>query len=433
MKTKLFEKAPAIIGMSNESIWGSCKVITPNLVKAYELAYKGRVNSFGYNEDMTRAEVVELARSILKSKPSRLVIVDHMPHPAALFFALDVLHGAEKLPPVDVHLYGDFTLYTPEWIKIEPLLKKMKLRFFCASPRQRNFIFAMTKKFSGVYVCPFPVDPKVYKVDSIQRKEFRREHGLNEEDLLLCYTGRISFQKNNLRLSQEVLRFMKDHPERKVKFILAGTFDNMGAPFFGFRSKPGEYLEKWSKWHSSVASEYRKRIIYLGQVGPDKLSRIYNGSDVFVSLSTHHDEDYGMSPVEALFCGCPSVLSSWGGYEGFTLKEDGCVTVPLKLKSGTYQFSSEILQSKLRSIVDQRLSTRKTRAQFYKNRFSIEAAAKIIGSPQNLKSHIFSGWSSGMREHAQRLPRLFAGERVFEPRPNEKSFYYRIYKWYSKG
>jgi glycosyltransferase involved in cell wall biosynthesis len=427
------KKWPAIVGMTQESPWGSCKVITPNLLKAYQLLYQQKYNYFGYNDGMTNAEIIELARQILQTFPSRIIILDHMPHPGPLFLALETLVGAERLPPVDIHLYGDFTLYTRNWTAITPVLEKMDLRFYCASPRQMKLVQNMMKGFENIFVCPFPVDPDIYYVSPKRRAKIREKHGIQDSDFLVCYTGRLSYQKNSLKLAKEILALMREHSGRKIKFILAGTFDSLGAPFFGFNTRPGEYFSLWQSWHESLSPDERSRIDYIGQVGAEDLCDLYNGSDLFVSLSTHHDEDYGMSPVEALFCGCPSVLSSWGGYQGFALDSRSCLTVPLKLRGGAYQFSSAEFKANCWSLLNQKGLYRRSRSELYIQSFSIEAASQIIEKSQKCKKRLFPGWTKVMFEHGRRVAEMWTGGQVFEPRPHEKSFYYRIYRWYSKG
>lgn len=59
------------------------------------------------------------------------------------------------------------------------------------------------------------------------------------------------------------------------------------------------------------------------------LQQAYNGSDVFVSLSLYHDEDFGYSPLEALSCGTPVVCTNWGGYRDFKKSLDKSHSVEL--------------------------------------------------------------------------------------------------------
>ncbi|MGZ3699482.1 MAG: hypothetical protein ACXWP5_15180, partial [Bdellovibrionota bacterium] len=112
----------AVIRSESPSLWGSCKTIVPNLEAAYRPAQKAQFFSFEPGMDPSR--VWALAESIARSRPERIVFLDHLPHPAELLGALAEVYGKRPLPPVAAHLYGDFTLHTDAWLGIEPLLRK---------------------------------------------------------------------------------------------------------------------------------------------------------------------------------------------------------------------------------------------------------------------------------------------------------------------
>lgn len=420
----------AIVGMTKHSSWGSCKIITPNLLASYQQAYGKDYNYFGYNEGMTNSEILNVARSIISAKPTRVVILDHMPHPAPLFLAFEALSAVQKLPKIIVHVYGDFTLYTPEWTTITNLLKKMDIEFLCASPRQCNLVRNMLVAPKGVSLCPFPANPKRYFVDLEIRQKFRTELGISDQDYLICYTGRISMQKNIIQMCKEIVELMTSDRGRKIKLILAGSFDDIGAPFFGIYENPGAYFDRWKKWLDSLPSEIQEKILYLGQVDSNRLNAVYNASDLFVSLSTHHDEDFGMSPVEALFCGCPCLLSSWGGYEGFALNSESCVTLSLKLHQGSYRYSKSKFQKECVRLMDIGKHNRDTRSQFYQNKFSINAVARILEKGKNSKKSKFTQWSDTMYKHAFFRHSMKQGIPFFSDHTRKNSFYWEIYKNY---
>ena len=89
---------------------------------------------------------------------------------------------------------------------------------------------------------------------------------------------------------------------------------------------------------SLLPDKIKSKIIFQPFAPLEDLKTIYNACDCFVSLSTYHDEDYGMSVIEALSCGLPLVLSDWAGYSGFqsravdAIKYVDCKLDPLVLK-----------------------------------------------------------------------------------------------------
>lgn len=55
-----------------------------------------------------------------------------------------------------------------------------------------------------------------------------------------------------------------------------------------------------------------KNIEYLGRVSDEKLAALYAGAKAFLALAT--DEDFGMTPVEAMSVGTPVIGFNGGGY-----------------------------------------------------------------------------------------------------------------------
>lgn len=59
--------------------------------------------------------------------------------------------------------------------------------------------------------------------------------------------------------------------------------------------------------------EANKNIELLGQVSDEELAKLYSGAKAFLALSK--DEDFGITPVEAMSCGCPVIAYNGGGYK----------------------------------------------------------------------------------------------------------------------
>ncbi len=56
-----------------------------------------------------------------------------------------------------------------------------------------------------------------------------------------------------------------------------------------------------------------KNIEFLGYVSDTELARLYTGAKAFLALAT--DEDFGMTPVEAMAAGTPVIAYAGGGYK----------------------------------------------------------------------------------------------------------------------
>ncbi|HEX4922773.1 MAG TPA: glycosyltransferase family 4 protein [Bdellovibrionales bacterium] len=420
---------PAIIFASEESSWQSCKSIVRNLLAAYErLPEMAGGRRFQFNDDM--GAVRETALRIFEFAPDRLVFVDHWPHPHLLIRALAALYGRRALPPIYFHVYGDFTLYAREWLSIEPILKKTKVRFICASRRQRALVrsFCARSPEAAFRVCHFPVDRAQFGSKPAARTEWRARHGIRSDETVVSYSGRMSLQKNVWELTQEVYEAWSQG-NRNLRLVLAGGFDNLGAPFFGIELSPGAYYHYWRTRLNRLPAEFRSRVHFLGHCSLSELDGVYNATDVFASLSLHHDEDFGMAPAEALASGSVAVLSSWGGYASFKLSPASCQLVPVKIGEGVLVYSSAAFQTGLDRLsrAPQDDLARAARSSRFLDVFSIEAASAILSSVHIEKLGFnFKGFSWIMRKQGRQEPIRFSeGMR-------KGTFYAEIYKHYAQ-
>lgn len=76
---------------------------------------------------------------------------------------------------------------------------------------------------------------------------------------------------------------------------------------------PNQFFGKARGLFQELPTSIQKRIFFKGSVPHKDLNLFYNAADLFVSLSLHHDEDFGMSVAEAMATGLPCVLTDWGG------------------------------------------------------------------------------------------------------------------------
>ncbi|MBI3557211.1 MAG: glycosyltransferase family 4 protein, partial [Deltaproteobacteria bacterium] len=321
----------AIVVADQSLSWISCQSISANLRKAYGLAAGDCVTYFGFPEENSRVGTLELARQIFEFRPTTIVFLDHLPHPAPLIHAIDVLWNDLPRPKVVFHVYGDFTIYPFQWMSLDFLLRRYQVAFVTASPRQTVLVRNFLKPGSAsVFTAAFPVDSKQFYPSAELRNRTRKLFKVGRRASVIVYTGRLSVQKNSVQM----VRLIGDMMQRmspNAYFFVAGAVDELGVPLFQKKPCAAAYANLLQASLQALTPYARRRTQFVGNLAADDLAELYNAADVFISPSLHHDEDFGMSPAEALMCGVPAVLTDWGGYGQFIQDEADGYNIPVRL------------------------------------------------------------------------------------------------------
>ena len=65
--------------------------------------------------------------------------------------------------------------------------------------------------------------------------------------------------------------------------------------------------------HKKLQQKAKDSVEFLGHVSDEELVKLYTGAKAFLALAT--DEDFGITPVEAMSCGTPVIAYFGGGYK----------------------------------------------------------------------------------------------------------------------
>ena len=392
----------ALILSYEKSHWRSCQVIVPNLVKLYRKSFPhAQLELFNYSDQITEYEYFRSMRSLLEFAPDKIIFCDHKPHPARVIKDLMRKWG-QDIPPIYCHLFGDFSLYTVPWFNIETYLQKIRIKFIAASHRQVNFVRQFIERGEElVSSLPFPVDEEKYQFSPGERTRAQKKFAWDGAEVAhFLYTGRLSAQKNIIPLIQSFRDFLKISGSR-AQLHIAGSFDDMAYPFFGLYYPPEfnrcQFFQLLEEFNGGPAGD---QIHFLGNLETEELRDYYQACDIFVSLSLHNDEDYGMSAAEALCCGMPLILSDWGGHASFCLPESPSSLVSVKATESFYgvdyaKFVKLLIKYDQAKISNNERSDLSLRGR---QEFSIEGNIKRLLKIHSDPIERFSSWNKRFQE-----------------------------------
>lgn len=365
--------------------------------------------------------LLKLAAAVHDAQPAKVVYGDHSPHAALFLAALAEVYRDLPLPEVYVHVYGDFTLGLEGWQHSSGILERFRIQWICASARQARLIGRLLKNSSQTMeVCPFPVDVEHFRPDPQLRKQWREKLGLKDDEWAAVYAGRISLQKNVEPLLRIWSQFQYG---TNVKLVIAGSFDDLGAPMTGIREPLNGSFHRFHRELEDTGA------IYAGSLAREDMAGLYNAADAYVSLSLHHDEDFGLAPAEALCTGARALLSDWGGYASFLSESaEDCRLIPVKFNEAmgfkidrVKAFSTLIQSSNVENF-----EIRVERARRYRRRFSVEAVRESLLMILGRSPQPFAGFSTAAAVIGERMRH----EIPFSQAPSQRDLYKFVYANY---
>ena len=167
------------------------------------------------------------------------------------------------------------------------------------------------KYFSNaqVHLLPFAIDDRLFHpLDEAERHAARESFGFRPQDRIVVYAGRITLQKNIHTLLKVFSVVHSVVPDACL--VLAGSIEEHGSPEFGI--SPVRLLNTIRKLAAGLGIP-GDRMRPMPGVPAARLRELYSIADVKVNLTLHHDENFGLSQVEAMACGTPVIGTAWGG------------------------------------------------------------------------------------------------------------------------
>lgn len=162
-------------------------------------------------------------------------------------------------------------------------------------------------------VIPLGIDTAKFQGLTTENKRRAQRVALNvaDDELVILFVGRLSFATKThptplLLAAEEAAKRTK----QKIRLVLYGYFmpQTMEAVF------------------ESQIREFCKtvRCDVIKNTDPRFPDGLWAGADCFVSLVDNIQESFGLTPIEAMACGLPAIVSDWDGYrDGVRHRQDG--------------------------------------------------------------------------------------------------------------
>lgn len=228
------------------------------------------------------------------------------------------------------------------------LRKKLKLLFTSASQRrhttysrwligQMDYVIATSQK--GQAYLKVPCEVVLHGIDTTQfhpidnKNTLRRQLDLPQGILVGCF-GRIRHQKGTDVFVDAMLDVCQQ--DDAIYGIILG---NIVAKYKDFYQAQKQKI---------TDAGLTKRILFLPEVPVDQIIAYYQALDIFIAPQRW--EGFGLTPLEAMACGIPTIATTVGAFEELVLHEKTGLLVPpgdvLALKTATSRLlKDEVLRS----------------------------------------------------------------------------------------
>jgi glycosyltransferase involved in cell wall biosynthesis len=149
---------------------------------------------------------------------------------------------------------------------------------------------------------PLGLNVADFRRSDADRKAWRERLGIGNDETVALYVGRFSLLgKMNPGVMALALERAAQDTGRKLVWVLSGwEEDEAGAE---------------ERFHAPARALCPSvRYLVIDGRPPDTRFSIWSVADFFISLSDNVQETFGLTPVEAMAAGLPSVVSDWNGY-----------------------------------------------------------------------------------------------------------------------
>lgn len=191
----------------------------------------------------------------------------------------------------------------------------------------------------GVFVPE--IDSNTFRFPSEKEKEnARANYGLNKNDFHIVYAGRIISNKGICQL----VRAANLWNEKNVIITIIGDFE---PDFFIYQSN-ANHTTFSQFFQREIIEKSKHKIVYRKALKSKELRKAFWSANCFVYPSFHEDENFGITPREAILCGTPVIVTDFCGLGELKQTHSGILTTFPTL--GGVRFSLNQLTEELQKI-----------------------------------------------------------------------------------
>lgn len=176
-----------------------------------------------------------------------------------------------------------------------------------------NHRFGLTGESKLTCPVDFPVIPLAIEVERYvdraspdKRAAQRAALNIADDEVAILFFGRLSYYTKShplpllLAVEQAARKLREKDPTKKLRLILMGFFS------------PPYLLEEYV----ALIREFCLTVVVdiVDKDDPRFPDGLWAAADIFTSLVDNYQESFGLTPIEAMAAGLPSVITDWDGY-----------------------------------------------------------------------------------------------------------------------
>ena len=187
------------------------------------------------------------------------------------------------------------------------------------------------KKTNKVEVVYNGIDRNLFKPNFNNREKLRKKYGINKDDIVFLFSGRVCEEKGVLQLIEAFKKVASKYENSKLVIVGSSFFsENNDSPFI--------------KKLKDITSSMQDKIIFTGYIKHDNIHEIYQAVDVLM-LPTMIEDAMPLTLLEGIACGLPAIVTDSGGMPEILGKDYKMIVDRKKINEELVQYMDEIISN----------------------------------------------------------------------------------------